>query len=264
MATPAIEAGDLDTSGGQRTPYTRVAVLGLVVAGTAPLWVLVPEGLEAVPFIAPLVVVPLVAAAALWRRRRWARVLGVVSGVAVLGVGATGAADAAGHPDSFFDFYPLVSMLVGGALGAGGSAVSWWRLRTGGRGGARGERSVLAGAGSMLVALAVVSAVLTATGKHTVSAVDRFDADPVVFTDFEFEPAAFAVPAGRRARFVVRNDDLALHTFTIDELGIDAVVKPGDEVLVEFTPEEPGTYLLYCRPHTYTETEGMVATFAVE
>lgn len=261
-ATSTVEARVCDLPDEVWPSYRGVVVLGLVVAGTAPLWVLVPEGLEATPFIAPFVAVPLLCAGAVrWFGSR-ARVVGMLAGLALLAVTVPFAADVIGHPDSFFDFFPVTSMLVGAVLALGGSLASaFWRHR--GRDRPPPARVVWAAAIAVLAVLAVLSAVLTMTGRHSVSAVDRFGAEPVTLVDFAFEPSELTARAGRRARFVVRNDDLALHTFTIDELGVDAVVKPGRELLVELTPEEAGSYLLYCRPHTQ-DGEGMVATLTVE
>lgn len=262
---PTVEVEVAGTPAEVRPPYRGVVVLGLVVAGTAPLWILVPEGLAGAPFIAPFVAVPLLCAGAVRWFGSWARTVGLLAGLALLAVAAPFGAEVLGHPDSFFDFFPVASMLVGAVLAVGGSlasALPWRRARDGRARGGR-LRGVAAATVAVLVTLASVSAVLTFTGRHTVSAIDRFGAEPVALVDFAFEPVDLTVPAGRPARFVVRNDDLALHTFTIDELGVDAVVKPGRESLVEFTPERAGTHLLYCRPHTQ-DGQGMVATLTVE
>ncbi|HVM15635.1 MAG TPA: cupredoxin domain-containing protein [Egibacteraceae bacterium] len=247
----------------------RIAVLGLVVAGTAPLWILAPEGVEAVSFVAPFVAVPLIVAAALWRFGGRAWLAGVVAGLGLLAAAAPLAPGALAHPDSFFDFFPLASLLFGAALAVGGSVASALQRRRGlapDGGSARWsptERAVTVGSAVALLALGGVSGVLTVTGQHAVSALDRFAAEPVTMVGFEFEPDELTVPADREARFVVSNADLALHTFTVDELGVDVIVKPRSEGLVEFTPERPGVYLLYCRPHTQ-DGQGMVATLTVE
>ena len=41
------------------------------------------------------------------------------------------------------------------------------------------------------------------------------------------------------------------HTFTVDELGLNIEVLPGDQVEVEFTPtaDQVGTFKLFCIPH---------------
>lgn len=242
--------------------WSRVTVLGLLVAGTAPLWVLAPEGLSAMGVIAPYVAVPLIAAAGVWSvNRRWMAGVGAVTGVGLLVAVGDKVLELLGHPDSFFDFFPAVSLLVGAGLAAGAGARSAvgaaWPASTG-----RRERAVAVMAIGLLVALGAVSVVLSLTGQHTVGALDRFAAEPVRMVGFAFAPATLTVRADQTARFVVRNDDLALHTFTIDDLDVDAVVKPGREVLVEFPAGPPATYTLYCRPHT-ADGDGMVGALHV-
>ena len=51
------------------------------------------------------------------------------------------------------------------------------------------------------------------------------------------------------------------HTFTVDELGIDVDLNPGDVVQHSYTFDKPGTFRLYCIPH---ETLGMVGTITVQ
>lgn len=250
-----------------RSGSVRIPVLGLAIAGTAPLWILAPEGLGAGAFLAPFVIVPLLVAAALWHVGPRAALAGVVAGFGLLAAAALLAPDALAHPDSFFDFFPLASMLFGAALTVVGSAASAMRhrgatVRVGG-GWTPAERAMAVASVAALFVLGGVSAVLTVTGQHTVSALDRFAAQSVAMVGFEFAPAALTVRAGEEAHFVVRNDDLALHTFTVDELAVDVIVKPRREALLRFTPEDPGVYQLYCRPHTQ-DGHGMVATLTVE
>jgi plastocyanin len=65
----------------------------------------------------------------------------------------------------------------------------------------------------------------------------------------------------------VRNDDPFLHTFTVDDLDIDEAMSPGSEELIEI-PSEPGTYVVYCRPHTSDpddpSSDDMTATLTIE
>ena len=51
-------------------------------------------------------------------------------------------------------------------------------------------------------------------------------------------------------RLVVKNDDPALHTFTLPEAGVDVSIPPGSEKLVEFKAPAAGSYLWYCIPHS--------------
>ena len=65
--------------------------------------------------------------------------------------------------------------------------------------------------------------------------------------DFEFDEDAYDVPAG--GTVLVKNSDPFVHTFTVDELDIDVELGPGSEELVTM-PEDTGTYVLVCEPHT--------------
>lgn len=263
VGTPTVAAGGLDRTGLARPVTGRATIVGLLVAATAPLWVLAPEGASATGYVAPIVAVPLLAATAVWRiRRPWACAVGGAAGIGLLVAIGPYAVENLGHVDSFFDFFPAASLLVGAALAAGGALAAAVAGLRGRAPSAVGERVAAVTSVAVLLSLGLLSGVLTVTGQHTVSALDRFGAEPLRMVGFEFAPAALHARAGRTARFVVRNDDLALHTFTIDELGVDVVVKPGREALVEFPAGRPGTYTLYCRPHT-ADGEGMAGTLTI-
>lgn len=262
MATPARRVtGEAPARG----PCSRLAVLGLVVAATAPLWLLVSEGLAALAFVGPFVALPLLVAVAVWRVGRWTRVLGGLAGLALLVTAAPAIPEVVGHPDSFFDFFPLVSAAVGGLLAVGASIAPAGRAPGGNRRlhATPGEAKVAVGTLAALVVLGAVSGALTLSGRSTVDAAQRLGAVPVAMDDFEFVPADLTAAAGRPTRFVLRNDDLALHTFTVPELGLDVIVKPGREELVELPASRAGVYELICRPHTQ-DGEGMVGVLTVE
>ena len=57
----------------------------------------------------------------------------------------------------------------------------------------------------------------------------------------EFEPVNMQVASGD-ARLVVKNGDLGVHTFTIDELEVDVTVLGGSEKLVTLPSSAKGTY----------------------
>ena len=93
--------------------------------------------------------------------------------------------------------------------------------------------------------LAALSAVLTVVGRSTVDTPDG--ATTVSLGNFEYDRPVYELPGG--SQVVVRNDDPFLHTFTVDELGIDVELGPNGSALVDI-PNDSGTYVLYCRPHT--------------
>ena len=150
-------------------------------------------------------------------------------------------------PSSFFDFVPGILVLPGALLALGGSIAALVSRSRGTTGGA-GERRAALAIVTAIGVLGGVSAVLTVTGKDTVPDAVAEEADLVVdIKDFEFDADAYDVPAG--GTVVVKNDDPFMHTFTVVDLDIDVDLGPGDEKLVEI-PDESGTYILYCEPHT--------------
>ena len=72
---------------------------------------------------------------------------------------------------------------------------------------------------------------------------------------------------GGEASVVVRNNDAFMHTFTIDELGVDVQLIPGSAEVITF-PAEPGqTIAYYCVPHSSEggdEPDDMAGTLAIE
>jgi plastocyanin len=176
----------------------------------------------------------------------WSKILGIV--VAFLVMGALfWTIFGLSSPNSFFDFVPGLLVMPGGILAivcciaaiVAGRRGHVSEVPVGGE--RRGMRIVMGVVG----VLALVSAALTFVGS---ASVDSGGAETAVTaSDFEFDEDAYEVEAG--STVLVRNDDPFMHTFSIDELEIDEPMSPGSEILVEI-PDEPGTYLLYCRPHT--------------
>ena len=75
---------------------------------------------------------------------------------------------------------------------------------------------------------------------------------PVVLEadDFYFEPAALTADPGQTLSVKVANEGAAEHTFTIDGLGIDAVIAAGEDRVVEVSSSEAGEFEFYCRYHS--------------
>ena len=69
----------------------------------------------------------------------------------------------------------------------------------------------------------------------------------VSLEDFAFDESSYDLVGGET--LLIKNDDPFHHTFTVDALGIDVHLGPSSEKLVEL-PDQPGTYVLYCDPHT--------------
>lgn len=153
------------------------------------------------------------------------------------------------EPGSVFDFVPGL-LLVGGLLIAVIAGVGSIRSRKRGAldHAEGGERQAIHTVLVCLGTLTLLSAILSITGRETVSTAAARDADIVVdLKDFEFDKASYATEDG--STILVRNSDPFLHTFTIDALDIDVKLTVGSEKLVTI-PDEAGTFVLYCQPHT--------------
>lgn len=82
----------------------------------------------------------------------------------------------------------------------------------------------------------------------------------VDLSNYKFEPSSITVKKGEKIRLILTSKDI-YHTFTIDELGINIEVSPGQTVTREIVADRSGTFRLYCVPH---ESLGMVGEFTVE
>jgi plastocyanin len=191
------------------------------------------------------------------RRQVWLRIVGMVFGLLVA-MALFWTAFGLFSPASVFDFLPGVLVIPGVLLAIGATIAS---IVSGRRQAATtpegtalastiepadGERRGIVIAIGVVVVLAALSAVLTATGQETVDDPSAAAAT-VVFSDFEFDEDGYEVPGG--AQVFVDNHDPFLHTFQIDSLDVDVNLNPGSEKLVTI-PDEPGDYIVYCEPHT--------------
>jgi plastocyanin len=79
--------------------------------------------------------------------------------------------------------------------------------------------------------------------------------------DIYFEPKEVTIPANTDVTAVIRNDGAAPHNFSIDELGIDVDVAPGEtkETVIN---APAGEYEYYCNVPGHKEA-GMVGTLTV-
>jgi plastocyanin len=68
----------------------------------------------------------------------------------------------------------------------------------------------------------------------------------IIASDYVFNPSAIEINVGQTARIELTSLDND-YTFTIDKLSIDSEIKSGEEVIVEVTPKEAGTYTFYSK-----------------
>jgi len=261
---------DVETVGPRaKARWSRLAALGLLMAGLGPL-IMFLAGLlwgldvsEDAGFFLVVGGLGLIASFLVARFGMWSKFVGILASL-VIGMMFFWTAFSLFTPGSFFDFVAAILVVPGvliGLIASIGAIVAGRRghVSTTPEGGeARWIRSVMA----VVVVLAVASAALTFLGR---SEVEGSADQTVVLHDFEFDMASYEFAPG--STVLVRNDDPFLHTFTVEELDIDEAVGPGSEVLVEI-PDEPGDYVLFCRPHSDPNEpdpeEDMAAELSVE
>jgi plastocyanin len=232
--------------------WTRLAALGLFLAGLAPLMMMVAGlifGVEdaADPFFIITTVIAWLGALLVWRFGTWAKIVGIIAALLVAGA-LFWTIFGLQAPNSFFDFMPGVLLIPGAliAIIASISAIVAKRRGHGTEVAVGGERTAIRVILGVVILLALLSGGLTLAGATDVD--DSGAEVVVVLGDFEFDKEQYTFEPG--ATVLVRNEDPFLHTFTVDELDIDLNLTPGSEELVEI-PDQPGSYVLYCRPHTF-------------
>jgi plastocyanin len=228
-------------------------VLGLLLMALAPLLMLgaaLAWGLDVGDdggFFGVTTAIPLIGAFLAWRFGAWAKIVAIVTGL-LTGMALFWTAFGLFAPNSVFDFVPGLLVLPGLVLVIVAGIKAFRAARRGdvvasAEGGERRTAAIVLG---VVGVLALLSAVLTATGQESVD--DTSDAAfTVVATDFEFDKAAYEASAGDT--ILVRNKDPFAHTFTVDELDVDVTLSPGSEKLVTL-PGTTGEFIAYCEPHT--------------
>ena len=78
----------------------------------------------------------------------------------------------------------------------------------------------------------------------------------VGINDYFFEPDALQAEAGAPVKVELENEGNVSHTFTIDELGVDQALGPGEKATVELSADQGGTFAFYCRFHRGRGMEG--------
>ncbi|WP_059170416.1 cupredoxin domain-containing protein [Bacillus sp. FJAT-27445] len=91
--------------------------------------------------------------------------------------------------------------------------------------------------------------------------VERVNTIEVELNDNYFNPKMITLPNGQETTVILKNNGQKEHTFTVDRLGIDAVIPPGTTKTINVKPNTPGTYDLICRYHFQT---GMVGKIRVK
>ena len=247
--------------------YSRLAIGGLitivvtmVVLGIVQL----ASGDTAnVGFLIFNITIALIVAGLIWRFGSWALVLGAIAGL--LGTGLSYGPYlllSAGSINSVLDFGAAVVATVASVMALVGSVVAFAQLRRGAAriGATTLERNALRGVAAVVAVLVVVSAVVTLAARDNVAEADRAGAIEVLMKTTEFRTADLEGKVGETLRLVLKNYDLYIHTFTIEELDIDETIGPRGEKALSLSPGKTGTFEYTC---TIPGHESMTGTLTV-
>jgi hypothetical protein len=157
------------------------------------------------------------------------------------------------EPEWFFDFGASLLLLTGLVLLLAGSVLSLLASAEASRREAW-PGWLRAGAIALGIVLAVAlgaSAAVTIANRETVSA---SEASGLISATFESGRLEFSreLPDEGTVRLVVVNRDLRVHSLTADEIGVDVVIGPRSERIVEFEIR-PGDYRSECRIPGHSE-----------
>lgn len=272
--TTTDTAPDVHAGPREQPPFVRLQILGLLLVALGPIMSMVgevaalgSEGLLIVVFLGPITLLAVTAAGLAWRFGTWARIVGVVLGLLVLAMFGAFIVSNLRHLNSFLDFVPLVTTGVGAIF-----AIVFGLVAVAGR---RGSASATAGVErrtaavtlTVLTLLALASGITTIAGAQTVEAARSDGAIALEMAGYAFAPDTLTVASDDR--LLIHNSDPVLHTFTVPALGIDQVVPPGSDALVELGGADTGSFTFYCKPHSDTavadpDDAGMAATLTVE
>ena len=258
------------TSGWKTRPlYTRVAIAGLLLHALVSLVfavltiidvVLSITGTEAsnIGFFIIAMVLSVIFAGLIWRFDKWALVVAAVWGLVNLGLWGQLVILALGYPNSFFDFALPLLLTVGALLAVVGAVVAFVQQRRGTTrtSATRAERRTFGAIAVVLLGLVILSGILHTTGRTTVSAEAEAGATVVEMKNSYLAPARLELTVGETARLVLKNNDLIVHTFEIDELGVKHTVLPFSELLIELRPTITGEFTFRSEARMTGDMEG--------
>ncbi len=241
MQTQAAVKMEAAGQGPGRFGWVGLMALAGAVSASGPVLPMLLEGFE--PFLA-ILVAPILVGLVLLRFARKVGIvwLGVVS-LALLVMNAPFTVDALMHPESPADFVPITMLTVGGLI-AVIATVPAFRS-------AQGRRHDTAFPKVAAVAgIAVVVAAIGGSLAAWATVTNDSPADGSLIVDmesFEFGPRDITAQNGEVSLYITNNDS-ARHTFTVDELGVDESIAPGQSKQITFDAEA-GSFRFYCKPH---------------
>jgi plastocyanin len=101
---------------------------------------------------------------------------------------------------------------------------------------------------ALCLALAVTAGALVGAPLHAADREPVFEAT-VRIRDHRFVPETVEVPAGRRVKLVVRNEDPTVEEFESHDLGREKLVTGGATVMIYVGPLQTGEYVFFGEYH---------------
>ena len=168
------------------------------------------------------------------------------------------------HINSFLDFAAALTTTAAVLAASIGGVVAFVQRRRGTvrRTATTAERRSVAGATAVVAVLLLLSGVLHVVSLETVGEEQRPGAIAVEMKDTQFHPLEVTVRAGQPATLVVKNDDLVVHTFTVEELGINEVIIGGSEKLIVIAASSPGSFAYACEIFGHEDMKGTLVVQA--
>ena len=244
-----------------RPLYTRVAVVGLLLYALVSLVFTVlsmidGEASTVLTFIISIVLT-VIFAGLMWRFGSWALVLAALWGFLNLFWGWLLILSLS-YPNSFFDFVLPLLLTVGALLTVVGAILAFVQQRRGTvrTVSSRAERRTFGAIAVVLLALSILSGSLHIAGLTTVSFEVEAGAIVVEMKNSYLAPERLEIPVGETARIVVKNNDFFVHTFEIEELGIEHTILPFSELLIALRPSNTGEFTLRSKARMTGDMEG--------
>lgn len=97
----------------------------------------------------------------------------------------------------------------------------------------------------LMVVISVGFFVAGSIGKNTKTENGQAREIAITAKRFSFTPDTITVKQGEKIRLKITSEDVS-HGFSILELGINEVVEPGKETVVELTPTKKGSFRYFC------------------
>ena len=240
-----------------RDPYVVTGLFGLLLyfIGVAIFTVAVLIGdPAAIVFMLFFLVPGLIVGVALLRWRRWGLIVAALLSLVGLIFLSADMDLFLSTPEAFFDFsstlFGVVGLLIVFFASLVGT-VQYFRRPVAAQ--SSGVHVAFKALAAVIAVIAVISLVLTIANIGDVSEAEAQGAVVLVAKEAEFDLKMIEATPGEPLRILLRNDDPAMHTFTIDDLDIDVKMGPWTEEIVVIESQQPRILGFICRIEGHEE-----------